>query len=79
VLLCVVFFVTYFVHNVSATVSYDRKELLDIRTAITHLIHTNIVLFNESDAKDLLHTRQGPNPRHSHEEETEISVTKVGV
>ena len=30
-------FVTYFVHNVSATVSYGRKELLDIRTAITHL------------------------------------------
>lgn len=35
--LCVFFalFVTYFVHTVSATVSYDRKELLDIRTAIT--------------------------------------------
>ena len=30
-------FVTYFVHNVAATVSYDRKDLLDIRTAITHL------------------------------------------
>jgi hypothetical protein len=30
-------FVTYFVHNVAATVSYDRKELLGIRTAITHL------------------------------------------
>jgi hypothetical protein len=31
-----VLFVTYFVHNVSATISYDRKELLDIRTEITH-------------------------------------------
>ena len=30
-------FVTYFVHNVSATVSTAKKELLDIRTAITHL------------------------------------------
>lgn len=30
-------FVTYFVHNVDATISYDRKEILDIRTAITHL------------------------------------------
>ena len=30
-------FVNHFVHNVSATVSYGRKELLDIRTAITHL------------------------------------------
>ena len=29
-------FVTYSVHDVAATVSYDRKELLDIRTAITH-------------------------------------------
>jgi hypothetical protein len=30
-------FVTYFVHNVSTTVSYDRKELLYVRTAITNL------------------------------------------
>jgi hypothetical protein len=30
-------FVTYFVHNVSTTVSYGKKELLDIRTAIIHL------------------------------------------
>jgi hypothetical protein len=30
-------FATNFVHNVAAAVSYDRKELLDIRTAITHL------------------------------------------
>ena len=30
-------FVTYFVHNVAATISYDQKELLDIITAITHL------------------------------------------
>ena len=48
---CVCFFtlfVTYFVHNVSAIVSYDRKDLLDIRTAITHPIL--------SDTKDLLQT-----------------------
>ena len=30
-------FVTCFVHNVSATVSYGKKYLLDIRTQITHL------------------------------------------
>jgi hypothetical protein len=30
-------FVTYFVCDVAATISYDVKELLDIRTAITHL------------------------------------------
>ena len=29
-------FVTYFVHNVAVTVSYDRKLLLDIRTGMTH-------------------------------------------
>ena len=34
---CFALFVTYFVHNVAATVSYDRKEHLDIRTVITHL------------------------------------------
>ena len=33
----VAIFVNYFVHNVSATVSYGRKGLLDIRAAITHL------------------------------------------
>ena len=47
-------FVTYFVRNVSATVSYDRKELLDIRTAITHLELDEDCFFYESDAKDLL-------------------------
>jgi hypothetical protein len=41
-------FVNYFVHIVSATVSYGRKELLDIRTAITHL---------ELD-KDYFHNKQ---------------------
>ena len=46
-------FVTYFVHNVAATVSYDRKELLDIRTAITHLKLDEEFFFNESDAKDI--------------------------
>jgi hypothetical protein len=47
-------FVTYFVHNVAATVSYDRKELLDIRTAITHLKLEKFFFFNESGAKDIL-------------------------
>ena len=41
-------FLTYFVHNVSAPVSYDQKVLMDIRAAITH--------FKEQDAKDLLQT-----------------------
>ena len=33
---CVTYFLTYWVHNVAATVSYVRKQLLDIRKAITH-------------------------------------------
>ena len=49
-------FVTYFVHNISATVSYDRKELLDIRTAIIHLVLEEDFFFNESEAKDLPQT-----------------------
>ena len=32
-----VLFLTHFVHNVASTISYDRKELQDIRTVITHL------------------------------------------
>jgi hypothetical protein len=47
-------FVTHFVHNVAATISYDRKELLDIRTAITHLDLDEDFFFNESDAKNIL-------------------------
>ena len=47
-------FVTYFVHNVAATVSFDRKEHLDIRIAITHLELDEDFFFNESDAKDIL-------------------------
>jgi hypothetical protein len=72
---CVCFFpalfVTYFIRNVSATISYDRKELLDIRAEMTHLVlyedllKKNIYIY-ESDAKDLL---------HSDEEEREISRT----
>ena len=34
--------------------SYDQKELLDIRTAITHLKLEKYFFFNESDAKDML-------------------------
>ena len=46
--------VNYFVHNASATLSYDQKELLDIRTAITHPVLEENFFFNESDRKDLL-------------------------
>jgi hypothetical protein len=46
-------FVTYFVYNVDATVSYDRKELL-IRTAIIHLKLDEDFFFNESDRKDIM-------------------------
>ena len=49
-------FVIYFVHNVSAIVSYNRKELLDIRTAITHLVLDEDFFFNEAAAKDIIQT-----------------------
>jgi hypothetical protein len=35
-------------------VSHDRKELLDIRTVITHPVLEENVFFNESDGKNLL-------------------------
>ena len=47
-------FITNFVHNVASSVYYDRKELLDIRTEISHLELDNIFFFNESSAKDIL-------------------------
>ena len=47
-------FTNYFVHNVSVTVSFDRKELLDLRTAITHFVLD--FFLNVSYTKDLLQT-----------------------
>jgi hypothetical protein len=44
-----------FVHNVSAT-CYDRKSLLEIRTAITHLVLKDNFIFKESDERHLLQT-----------------------
>ena len=53
-------FVNYFVHNVSATISYGRKELLDIRTEITHLGLDKDIFNNNNnnkqDSKDILQT-----------------------
>ena len=49
-------FVTCFVHNVATTVSYDWKELLDIRTGIVHLKLDEEFFFNESDTRDILQT-----------------------
>jgi hypothetical protein len=73
-------FVTHFVHNVAATVSYDRKELLDVRTAITHLELDEGFCFIESDAKDILLCQdQGPNPHHQHEDKMEEKGKEGGV
>jgi thymidine kinase len=54
-------FVTYFVHNVSATVSYGKKELLDIRTEITHLVLDKYFFFNKQEAQDILQTPDSAN------------------
>jgi hypothetical protein len=54
-LLCLfALFLTCFVHNVDATASYDQKELLDIRTVITHLKLEEDLFFKESDEKDIM-------------------------
>jgi hypothetical protein len=45
-------FVTCLVHNVAATISYDWKELLVIRTVITHLKF----FFHEPDGREILQT-----------------------
>ena len=43
-------------HNVSAIVSYDSKQFLDMRTAITKLDLDEHFYFNESTALDILLT-----------------------
>ena len=64
-----------FVHNVAATVSYDPKELLDIRTVITHL-RLDKFFFNESDGREILQTPD--QAQLSLEKETEISRKRSG-
>ena len=60
---CCALFVTYFVHNVSATVSYDRKEFLDIRTAITHLVKKEYAISGANPTP--LITPRKPSPQWS--------------
>ena len=54
-------FISHFVHNV-AVISYDRKELLDIRTVITYLELEEAFSFNESDEMDILLSENRPKP-----------------
>jgi hypothetical protein len=49
-------FVSCFVHNVTATFSYNRKELLDIRTTIAYLKLNEEFFFIESDGGDIIKT-----------------------
>ena len=65
--LFVSYFFTNFVYNVTATVSYDRKYLIDIRTAITHHgLAESFFFFHDSDepeAEDIrLPREQSPTP-----------------
>jgi hypothetical protein len=66
-------FVNYFVHNVSATVSYYNKELLDVRTAITHLgLDKDFFLQQAGRTGCASDTRHGQHPRHWQEKETQV-------
>jgi hypothetical protein len=72
-------FVIYFVHNVAATVSYDRKEFLDIRTVITHLkLYKDFSLMSLTEGYTVS-PGPGPNPHHVHEEKTEIQRVQIWV
>jgi hypothetical protein len=66
---------------VSATVSYGKIELLDIRTAITHLGLDKD--FSSTSGKHRIYyyanTRQGQHPRYGQEEETQVQRTQGGV
>ena len=64
-------FVTNFVYNVSEIVSYGKKELLDIRTAITHLgLDKDFFLQQAGCTGCTLDTRQDQN--HWLEKETQV-------
>jgi hypothetical protein len=58
----IVFFsIIYNLFNFSATVSYDRKQLLDIRTAITHLV-LNEYCFSLTSRTQRIYFRQPTRP-----------------
>ena len=81
-LLCVFFtlFVTYFVHNVWANVLYGKKDLLDIRTAITHLgLDKDFFLQQAGRTGHSPNTWQGQHPSYLQEEETQVQRTQSGV
>ena len=44
----------FFAHNVSGIISYDRKQLLDISTAITNLNLDQHFYFNKSEALEIM-------------------------
>ena len=70
-------FVTDFVHNVSANVSYGKEELLDIRTAITDLgLDKDFFLQQTRRTRHPLNTRQGQHPRYLQEEAAQVQRTK---
>ena len=60
--------VTNFEHKVAATISYDRNELLDIRTAITHLELDKDFSLMSLTRRIYCFPRKGTNPRHPREE-----------
>ena len=74
-----VLFVTYLVHNVSATVSYSKKKILNIRTAITHLGIDKDFFLKKARAQGILQGQQGQHPHYMQEEETEAQGTQSGV
>jgi hypothetical protein len=73
-------FVTYFVHNVSSTIFYGKKELLDIRIRITHLgLDKYFFLQQAGRTGYTANTRQGRHPHYWPEKETQVQRTQSGV
>ena len=77
VLLCGGFFSHFLKRNVSATVSYGKKELLGIRTEITHLgLDKDFFLQQAGRTRHSPNTRQGRHPRYLQEEATQVQWTE---
>jgi hypothetical protein len=71
---------TFFVHKVSAIISYDWKELLDIRTVIINLdFGLGFLLQRVCGTGHTAHPGPGPNPRDSEKEEMALERPTMSV
>ena len=68
-------FVTYFVHNVSATVSYGKKRVSGYQDSD----HSPLIIQQAGSTGHSPNTRQGQHPHYWQDQETQVQRTQSGM